>query len=157
MGARYIDIFGTRVNVGKCSTLVASSDNNIHLTTWNLGEFDGVIEIGDYCLLTPGVRIAAATKITIGDGCMFNGRNEGDAGQSQTECPGDAGLAGRDKGADREEPVAPDDKADHSEGQAGAAIEDDLRRACSLDVAEDQPARAPANGQHQGQNDPGQT
>ena len=29
MGARYIDIFGTRVNVGKCSTLVASSDNNI--------------------------------------------------------------------------------------------------------------------------------
>ena len=44
MGARYIDIFGTRVNVGKYPTLVASSDNNIHLTTWNLGEFDGVIE-----------------------------------------------------------------------------------------------------------------
>ena len=71
MGARYIDVFGSRVNVGKYPTFVASSDNNIHLTTWNLGEFDGVIEIGDYCLLTPGVRIAAATKITIGDGCMF--------------------------------------------------------------------------------------
>ena len=71
MGARYIDVFGSKVNVGKYPTFVASSDNNIHLTTWNLGEFDGVIEIGDYCLLTPGVRIAAATKITIGDGCMF--------------------------------------------------------------------------------------
>ncbi len=71
MGAKHIDLFGKRINVGKDATFVASSDNNIHLTTWNLGEFDGVIEMGNYCLLTPGVRIAAATKIKIGDGCMF--------------------------------------------------------------------------------------
>jgi acetyltransferase-like isoleucine patch superfamily enzyme len=71
MGARHIDVFGKRINIGKSSTLVASSDANIHLTTWNLGDFDGEILIGDFCLLTPGVRIAAASKITIGDGCMF--------------------------------------------------------------------------------------
>ena len=40
MGARYVDIFGTGINVGNNATFVATSDSNIRLTTWNLGEFD---------------------------------------------------------------------------------------------------------------------
>lgn len=80
MGARYVDIFGTGVNVGRSSTFVATSDSNIRLTTWNLGEFDGKIYADDYCLFTPGVRIAAATEIKIGKGCMFaNGSYVSDA------------------------------------------------------------------------------
>jgi len=71
MGARYLHVYGSGVNVGKNATFVATSDSYIRLTTWNLGEFDGKIIAGDNCLFTPGVRIAAANKIKIGDGCMF--------------------------------------------------------------------------------------
>ena len=80
MGAKYVDIFGTGINVGKSATFVATSDSNIRLTTWNLGEFNGKIYADDYCLFTPGVRIAAATEIKIGKGCMFaNGSYISDA------------------------------------------------------------------------------
>ena len=71
MGARYLHVYGSGVNVGKNATFVATSDSYIRLTTWNLGEFDGKIIAGDNCLFTPGVRIAAASEIKIGDGCMF--------------------------------------------------------------------------------------
>ena len=71
MGSRYLDIYGKKISIGDYPTMVASPDNYIHLTTWNLGDHDGEIIIGDYCLLTPGVRIASASKITIGKGCMF--------------------------------------------------------------------------------------
>ena len=80
MGAKYVDIFGTGINIGKSATFVATSDSNIRLTTWNLGEFDGKIFADDYCLFTPGVRIAAASEIKIGKGCMFaNGSYISDA------------------------------------------------------------------------------
>ena len=80
MGAKYVDIFGTGINIGKSATFVATSDSNIRLTTWNLGEFDGKIYADDYCLFTPGVRIAVASEIKIGKGCMFaNGSYISDA------------------------------------------------------------------------------
>ena len=80
MGARYVDIFGKGINVGKSATFVATSDSYIRLTTWNLGEFNGKIYADDYCLFTPGVRIAAASEIKIGKGCMFaNGSYVSDA------------------------------------------------------------------------------
>ena len=71
MGARYFDIYGKNISIGDYPTMVASPDNYIHLTTWSLEDHQGEISIGKYCLLTPGVRIASATKISIGDGCMF--------------------------------------------------------------------------------------
>jgi len=71
MGSKYLDIYGKKISIGDYPTMVASPDNYIHLTTWNLGDHDGEIIIDDYCLLTPGVRIASASKITIGKGCMF--------------------------------------------------------------------------------------
>ena len=71
MGAKYFDIYGRNISIGDYPTMVASPDNYIHLTTWNLEDHEGEISIGKYCLLTPGVRIASASKITIGDGCMF--------------------------------------------------------------------------------------
>ena len=71
MGAKYFDIYGRNISIGDHPTMVASPDNYIHLTTWSLEDHEGEISIGKYCLLTPGVRIASASKITIGDGCMF--------------------------------------------------------------------------------------
>ena len=43
MGARYLHVYGSGVNVGNNATFVATSDSYIRLTTWNLGEFDGKI------------------------------------------------------------------------------------------------------------------
>ena len=71
MGAKYFDIYGRNISIADHSTMVASPDSYIHLTTWSLEDHEGEISIGKYCLLTPGVRIASASKITIGDGCMF--------------------------------------------------------------------------------------
>ncbi len=71
MGAKYFDVYGRNISVGDFPTMVASPDNFIHLTTWSLEEHEGEISIGKFCLITPGVRIASASKITIGDGCMF--------------------------------------------------------------------------------------
>lgn len=71
MGSRYIDVFGKGINIGNYPTFVATDDSRIRLTTWNVGGFDGKIYAGDFCLFTPGVRIAAATEIRIGKGCMF--------------------------------------------------------------------------------------
>ena len=71
MGARFFDVYGSNISIDDYPTMVASPDNYIHLTTWSLEDHEGEISIGKYCLLTPGVRIASASKITIGDGCMF--------------------------------------------------------------------------------------
>ena len=71
MGSKYFDIYGRNISIDDYPTMVASPDNFIHLTTWNLEDHEGEISIGKYCLLTPGVRIASASKITIGEGCMF--------------------------------------------------------------------------------------
>ena len=71
MGAKYFDVYGRNISIGDHPTMVASPDNYIHLPTWSLEDHEGEISIGKYCLLTPGVRIASASKITIGDGCMF--------------------------------------------------------------------------------------
>ena len=71
MGARHVELFGKGINVGNNPTFVATSDSKIRLTTWSVGGYNGKIYAGDFCLFTPGVRIAAATEIKIGNGCMF--------------------------------------------------------------------------------------
>ena len=51
--------------------MIAEPDGRIRLTAWNAGEHNGELSIGKYALISPGVRILAAKKITIGDACMF--------------------------------------------------------------------------------------
>ena len=41
------------------------------MTSWEAEDWNGVIEIGDYVLISPGVRIMAADKVLIGNSCMF--------------------------------------------------------------------------------------
>ena len=71
MGVRYVQIFGTGIKLGDFATLITSPDAHIHLTTWISGGYEGKITIGDFCLISPGVRISAATNIEIGNSCMF--------------------------------------------------------------------------------------
>ena len=71
MGARYFDVYGGNISIDDYPTMVASPDNYIHLTTWNLEDHEGEILIGKYCLLTPGVRIAPMFLMPIGMGFMI--------------------------------------------------------------------------------------
>ena len=51
--------------------MIGASDAKLQFTSWNIGDNEGIISIGKYCLITPGVRIMAAEKIEIGDACMI--------------------------------------------------------------------------------------
>jgi acetyltransferase-like isoleucine patch superfamily enzyme len=64
-------IFGDNIHLGRHAHIIASPDNLIRITSWpsRLGKTE--IRIGDYCLISPGVRISAAKSIRIGDNCMF--------------------------------------------------------------------------------------
>jgi len=71
MKPRYIEVFGPNVRLGRCATLIAEPDQRLRLGVWSLPGQRGELTIGDYALLTPGVRIMAAGSIQIGHSCMF--------------------------------------------------------------------------------------
>jgi acetyltransferase-like isoleucine patch superfamily enzyme len=64
-------LFGKNISVGDFPTMIAEPDAKIRLTAWDAGDQTGAIDIGKYVLISPGVRILSAKKITIGDACMF--------------------------------------------------------------------------------------
>ena len=66
-----ISLFGSNISVDDFPTMIAEPDGCIRLTAWDAGEHKGELSIGKYALISPGVRILAAKKITIGDACMF--------------------------------------------------------------------------------------
>lgn len=73
---RHVVIFGKHIHLGRFAQLIAAPDNCIRFTTWPTKQiFNGIrggaIKIGDFCLISPGVRISAAQSIQIGDNCMF--------------------------------------------------------------------------------------
>jgi acetyltransferase-like isoleucine patch superfamily enzyme len=68
---RSLVIFGRNIHLGKYAQIICASDNCVRLTTWPSKQADAEIVIGDYCLISPGVRISAAESIRIGDNCMF--------------------------------------------------------------------------------------
>lgn len=71
MNPWYVELFGSPIRLGNCSTVIATSDKKVRLCIWaNTPDTPG-IDIGDYCLLCPGVRISAASSIVIGDSCML--------------------------------------------------------------------------------------
>ena len=68
---RSVVIFGRNIFIGNYAQIIAAPDNFIRFTTWPGKNYSGEIHIGDYCLISPGVRISAAQAIHIGDNCMF--------------------------------------------------------------------------------------
>lgn len=71
LNPRSLVIFGDNIHLGRHAHIIASPDNLIRITSWpsRLGKTE--IRIGNYCLISPGVRISAAKSIQIGDNCMF--------------------------------------------------------------------------------------
>ena len=67
----HVKLFGEPIHIGKYATLIASSENKIRLSVWSNTADKGSLNIGDYCLICPGVRIGSAERIHIGDNCMI--------------------------------------------------------------------------------------
>jgi len=72
---RYIKVFGGNVSIDDYPTLIGAKDAHIQFTSWDIGEHKGEIKIGKFCLITPGVRIMAAKKISIGRMNKFKEEN----------------------------------------------------------------------------------
>jgi acetyltransferase-like isoleucine patch superfamily enzyme len=62
---------GPRIRIGDRMHCMATRERPISLTVFPDQAQTSHINIGNYCILLPGVRIAAATAIEIGDNCMF--------------------------------------------------------------------------------------
>lgn len=67
----YVELFGGPVRVGDYAHVIAAPDKRVRLTVWTNLDGRGSVDIGNYCLICPGVRISAGREITIGDSCMF--------------------------------------------------------------------------------------
>ncbi len=66
-----IRVHGRGITVGNCVHMSAAKSENIWLTSWQWIDHHGRIEIGDYVLLTPGVRISSSIHVKIGRGTML--------------------------------------------------------------------------------------
>lgn len=67
----YMAVHGENIHLGKSALLAAVPDRRVMLTTVRNKHGGGEIRIGDYCLISPGVRIESNESIIIGDNCML--------------------------------------------------------------------------------------
>ena len=66
-----IEVFGAPIKIGKHANILSTSDKKVRFTVWPEDKTKGGIEIGDYCLICPGVRISSADHIKIGNNTML--------------------------------------------------------------------------------------
>ena len=71
MNPWYVHVAGPNVSLGHCATVIGAPDARVRITVWGRGHDQGRISIGDYALITPGVRITASDLIEIGHSCMI--------------------------------------------------------------------------------------
>jgi acetyltransferase-like isoleucine patch superfamily enzyme len=67
----HVKIFGSPIHIGCCVNVIATSDKKVRLTVWPQKNGEGYIRIGDYSLMSPGVRIESALGVDIGSSCML--------------------------------------------------------------------------------------
>lgn len=66
-----IEIHGSHISIGDNAHIVTARDRRVCLSTWTHKQHQGHINIGNQCLLCPGVRLESASEIRIGDNCMI--------------------------------------------------------------------------------------
>jgi len=66
-----LKIHGRRIRLGRCVHVITGTDRQVRLTTWAHEDGEGAIDIGDYCLICPGVRLDSACSITVGSNSML--------------------------------------------------------------------------------------
>jgi acetyltransferase-like isoleucine patch superfamily enzyme len=67
----YVRVFGPRIRIGRFAHVVGAHGQIVNLCSWDTDGARGEIEVGDHCLICPGVRLSAATRIEVGDDCML--------------------------------------------------------------------------------------
>jgi acetyltransferase-like isoleucine patch superfamily enzyme len=70
---RYFHVNGPRIRLGSHLHTMATRERPISLTVYPDAQKTSHITLGSYCILLPGVRLAAATAIVAGNNCMFAG------------------------------------------------------------------------------------
>jgi len=68
---RHLSVFGNHIHLGKFAHIICASDSVVRLTTWKDKQGGGEIRIGDYCLISPGVRISSLRSVHIGNNAML--------------------------------------------------------------------------------------
>ena len=67
----FLKLYGRQISFGDAVHVIAASDRNVRLTTWAMHDYQGMIDIQNYVLICPGVRIDSASSVTIGEGTML--------------------------------------------------------------------------------------
>jgi acetyltransferase-like isoleucine patch superfamily enzyme len=67
----YVRLDGPEIRIGRFTQIVGAWGRPVELCTFSNGEQSGEIQIGDHCLISPGVRISAATRVEVGDDSML--------------------------------------------------------------------------------------
>jgi acetyltransferase-like isoleucine patch superfamily enzyme len=67
----HLKVHGANICIGRSPHIICARDRRVTLTTWQYKEDSGNIDIGDYCLLCPGVRLDSAIGIKVGSNTMF--------------------------------------------------------------------------------------
>lgn len=67
----YVEIFGAPISMGQYATVIAAPDKRVRFTVWGSSDRRKGISIGNYSLISPGVRLSAAESIQIGHNCML--------------------------------------------------------------------------------------
>mgnify|MGYP002402020210 CR=1 FL=1 len=68
---RSCEIHGRNIIAGDYLHLISHPTKPVRLTTWSGRQGQGTIQLGDYCLIAPGVEITAAKSIVIGANTMI--------------------------------------------------------------------------------------
>jgi len=66
-----IVVAGAGIHLGRFVQIVSERSRQVQLGTWSRPEGTGRIDIEDYAMILPGVRISSASHIRIGRGCMI--------------------------------------------------------------------------------------
>ena len=64
-------IFGHNITAGDYLHIISDKLKPTTITTWSSKQEQGSIDIGHYCLISPGVEITSANSISIADNCMI--------------------------------------------------------------------------------------
>ncbi len=67
----HLKLHGANIRFGTAVHVITAKDRTVRLTTWQHEDGAGAIEIQDYALLCPGVRIDSASRVVIGTNTML--------------------------------------------------------------------------------------
>ena len=66
-----VEVFGGFVSLGQHIHILADKYHRTQFCAWKSAQQQGEIQIGDYVLISPGVRIQSASSVSIGDNTMI--------------------------------------------------------------------------------------